>query len=473
VPVSATVTPPAERIQLPRLPARSYQRRIFAAFEQGYRRFLFCLARRLSKTRMLLELTVKAAFERPGEYAYVAPTLVMARRIAFEGLDHTGRRMLTEVIPAVLIRSITEADMRVELVNGAVIRFLGADDTNRLRGLNLVGIAIDEYAVMESAEVLMVVLPMLAENRGFLVVGSTPLGQNHFKALYDTALAHPDDWFSMRLTVEDAYRDAPGENGERVVTPAAIEEARRDGMDEATVQQEFMCSFSGPVSGSVYGKEMEQAEREGRVLVVPYNAALRVFSAWDLGVNDSTVIVMFQRAASGALRIIDCLEGQGEGLAFYIRALQERPYVWAEHFGPHDLNVRELGTGKSRLEQARALGIRFKVVASLPVVDGIAAVRALLSRCYFDQTHCRPLLQALAAYRREWSSRLGVYGAPRHDASSHFADAMRYLAIGERDRDESGYPRRPYTAKMAAPPRGGRAAPTRISGVGLTSQWPS
>ena len=155
--------------------------------------------------------------------------------------------------------------MRVELITGAVLRFLGADDTNRLRGLNLVGVAIDEYAVMESAEVLMVTLPMLAENRGFLAVGSTPLGQNHFRALYDTALAHPADWFAMRLTVEEAYRDATGESGERVVTPAAIDEARRDGMDEATVQQEFFCSFSGPVSGSVYGKEMEPGrERQHR-----------------------------------------------------------------------------------------------------------------------------------------------------------------------------------------------------------------
>jgi hypothetical protein len=448
----------SEPIRLPRLAARSYQRRIFVAFEQGYTRFLLCLARRLSKTRMLLELTVKAAFERPGEYAYVAPSLVMARRIAFEGLDHTGRRMLTEVMPEALIRDITEADMRVELVNGAVLRFLGAEDTNRLRGLNLVGVSIDEYAVMESAEVLTVVLPMLAENRGFLAVASTPLGQNHFKALYDTALAHPADWFALRLTVEDAYRDAPGENDERVVTPEAIEDARRDGMDEATIQQEFFCSFSGPVSGSVYGREMEQAERDGRVLPVPHNAALPTFSAWDLGVNDSTAIVMFQRTASGALRIIDCLEGQGEGLAFYIRALQARPYTWAEHYGPHDLSVRELGTGKSRWEQARALGLKFKVVANLPVVDGIAATRAMLSRCYFDSTRCRPLLQALAAYRREWSSRLGVYGAPRHDASSHFADAMRYAAVGERDRADAGPPRRPYTAKGALTPMGSLAA---------------
>lgn len=145
--------------------------------------------------------------------------------------------------------------------------------------------------------------------------------------------------------------------------------------------------------------------------------------------------------------------------------------MWAVHFGPHDLNVRELGTGKSRLEQARALGIRFEVVPNLPVVDGIAAVRALLSRCYFDQTQCRLLLHALAAYRREWSSRLGVYGAPRHDASSHFADAMRYAAIGLRDGDADDRARRPYQAKMACPPLGPSWRPSRGPGIGMASTW--
>jgi hypothetical protein len=100
-------------------------------------------------------------------------------------------------------------------------------------------------------------------------------------------------------------------------------------------------------------------------------------------------------------------------------------------------------------------------------------VRALLSRCYFDQTRCRPLLQALAAYRREWSSRLGVYGAPRHDASSHFADAMRYLAIGERDRDDAPSPPRVFQATMAANPLRRSPQSSRPTGAGIYTRWPT
>jgi hypothetical protein len=180
-----------------------------------------------------------------------------------------------------------------------------------------------------------------------------------------------------------------------------------------------------------------------------------------------TFFTGFLRTATAAVRFIDCLQGQGEGLAYYIRELEKRPYTWGAHFAPPDIKVRELGTGKSRLEQARALDIKFEVVANLPVVDGIAAVRVLLQRSYFDQVQFWPLLQALAAYRREWSARLGVYGAPRHDASSHFADAVRYAALSERDREPEAV-RGPFQARMACPP-----LPTMGRGGGLSRTLPS
>jgi hypothetical protein len=108
-----------EPIRLPLLPLRGYQRDVFRAYDAGLRRFFLLWARRISKTRTLMELMMKAAFERPGQYAYVSPTLVMARRIVWDGLDHTGRRMLTEVIPPALIRNLTESDMTATLINGS------------------------------------------------------------------------------------------------------------------------------------------------------------------------------------------------------------------------------------------------------------------------------------------------------------------------------------------------------------------
>jgi phage terminase large subunit len=419
-------------IVLPCWPLRSYQRPVFQALDQGVRRILLCWPRRAAKTTTLLHVLAAQAHTRRGAYGFVSPSLVMSRRIVWDALDHLGRRLLFEVVPRALIRATTDNDMRLELRNGSTLQLFGADDPNRLRGLNLVGIALDEYAVFESPDVLTVALPILAENEGFLIVASTPLGANHFRTLFDTAQAHPEEWYGSRLTIDQCARDAPGEEGGPVVSPAEIEAARRDGMDEATIRQEFYTSFSGPVSGSIFGKEMEQAEAQGRIGVVPHNPSLRVSSAWDIGVHDDTFVVLFQQTAAGAVHLLDCIVGSGEGLVYYLRELEKRRYLWGEHLGPPDLAVREFGSGKSRLEQAAALGLRFRVVPALPVVDGLAAARALLPRCYFNVATTRPLLQALQGYRREFSPRLGVFGAPRHDVHSHGADAFRYLSIGLR-----------------------------------------
>jgi len=277
--------------------------------------------------------------------------------------------------------------------------------------------------------VLTVVLPILAESGGWLMVLSTPLGMNHFKQLYDVAMAHPEEWYCERLTVHDVRRDAEGESGGPVVSDDEIDAARRDGMDEATVQQEFFCSFSGPVSGSVWGKEIEQADAQERIGRVPFDPGFRVSTAWDIGVHDDTAILCIQEVGK-VIHVIEYVEGRGEGLAYYLRELEQRPYAWGEHLGPPDLAVKEFGTGKTRLEQARTLGVKFRVVPQLPVVDGIAAARGFLARCWFNEATCRVVLQHLAGYRPEFSTRLGQFGAPRHDQHRHAADALRYLAVG-------------------------------------------
>src|SRR5262249_52304277 len=152
-----------------------------------------------------------------------------------------------------------------------------------------------------------------------------------------------------------------------------------------------------------------------------------VGTAWDLGIGDETVIVFYQQIHR-EVRIIDYYAASGEGLVHYAKVLRDKPYAYDRHVGPHDLEARELGTGKTRLEQARMLGIKFTVTPRLPLDDGIAAVRALLPRCWIDEQKCAPLLSALAAYRKDWSPDRETFSPkPRHDWSSHAADAMRYL----------------------------------------------
>lgn len=161
---------------------------------------------------------------------------------------------------------------------------------------------------------------------------------------------------------------------------------------------------------------------------------------WDLGVSDSTCIWLVQQIGM-EIRVVDCYENQGEGLQFYINWLHDwrakHQAVFGEHYAPHDIQVRELGTGKSRLETARKLGINFRVVRKLTIEDGIHAARAILPKCYFEKTNTKDGLQALRRYRKEFDEKKGIYKPhPLHDWSSHYADAFRYFAIAFRDRSK-------------------------------------
>jgi hypothetical protein len=185
---------------------------------------------------------------------------------------------------------------------------------------------------------------------------------------------------------------------------------------------------------------MQEAEEEERITLVPYDPLLRVWTAWDLGIDDSTAIWCAQIDAAGKWRLIDYIEGSGEALSYYVRLLQERPYVYERHLLPHDAEVRELGSGRTRSETLRGLGVRpMRTVRQHNVADGIQAVRAILPRAWFDAQRCALGIRALRGYRREWNEAGQTWrNTPVHDHASHGADAMRYLCLGVRDGERRG-----------------------------------
>ena len=98
---------------------------------------------------------------------------------------------------------------------------------------------------------------------------------------------------------------------------------------------------------------------------------------------------------------------------------------------PHDVQVRELTTGKSRLEVLREAGLDCTVIPRLNVDDGIQAVRRLLPKCWFNMPAVKQGLDCLRNYRREYDEKRQVfYARPLHDWSSHGSDSFRYLALG-------------------------------------------
>jgi hypothetical protein len=188
---------------------------------------------------------------------------------------------------------------------------------------------------------------------------------------------------------------------------------------------------------------------------VPYAPALPVDTDWDLGMGDSTAIWFSQSLRGGEIRLIDYYENSGEGLPHYAQVLKERGYVYGQHWGPHDIEVRELGSGLTRRQTAKALGIAFQMTPKIAVEDGLHVARLLFSRCWFDEEKTQAGREALQHYRRDYNSRLNEFTAtPVHDWASHGADAFRGLAVRHKT-PTTKRPRRrvPFRSRMPGNPK--------------------
>ncbi len=213
-----------------------------------------------------------------------------------------------------------------------------------------------------------------------------------------------------------------------VLAKSEVEELRRV-MTPEEFSQELEAEFTSTIRGAYYADQLKVAEDEGRITKVPYDNMIPVHTFWDIGIGDANAI-WFVQFANHEIRFIEYFEESGQGLDYYIKSLQERPYIYGEHWGPHDLKVRELSTGRSRYEIASAMGMHFNILPRLPIADGINAVRSIFHRCWFDKHDCKSGLDALYNYKREYDERKGEYRAkPVHDWSSHGADAFRYFAL--------------------------------------------
>ena len=191
------------------------------------------------------------------------------------------------------------------------------------------------------------------------------------------------------------------------------------------------CSFESALIGAYYASYLQTAQEEGRLTRVPWDPAVPVHTAWDLGVSDSTAIWFIQPHGS-MLHVIDYLEASDHGLEWYAKALQAKPYVYGRHYFPHDIDQRDFsGSGLTRLQMAEQLGLRPTVVAPRgDVADGIQAVRTLFPRLVFDAEACYDGLEALKAYRRQWNEvRKDWEERPYHDFASHAADALRTFCV--------------------------------------------
>lgn len=425
---STQVIMPAQGFQ-----PRSYQIPLWKFIMNGGRRAVLCLPRRHGKDISCINLAACMSLRRVGMYIYLFPYQNQARRVVWNGIDSQGRRFL-HAWPKEVVSNKSESEMRLHLKNGSIIQVLGGDDPDKLVGMNPVGVVFSEYAMCDPM-CWKLISPILNENQGWAIFNSTPRGQNHFSKILKHAQANPcndlnhpqpNEWYWQHETAKTL----------KVLTPEELRQMRDELQDEALFQQEAFCSFTSPMQGSYYDRQMKYLRSQNRITKVPPETRLPCHTAWDLGIADSTVIWFFQQYGQ-EVRVINHYEMSGESLSAHIRYLKEyastHNLTYGKHYAPHDIAVREFTSGKSRIETARELGLRFEPVQKHSVEDGIEAVRNILQSCWFDGESCERGLDALTSYRKEWdSSRACFKSRPVHDWTSHSADAFRILAWGIR-----------------------------------------
>ena len=394
-------------------------RSVFEDFHDRQERWAVVVAhRRCGKTVACINDLIYRALTEEKEnarYAYIAPYYAQAKSIAWDYLQRFAQPVMAKS---------NQSELWVELLNGARIKLFGADNPDALRGLYLDGVVLDEYADMRPRMWGEIIRPLLADRLGWAVFIGTPKGHNAFYDVYNNATKN-DSWYVKTLRASQT----------KLLPDSELKDAFQS-MSEDQYLQEFECSFEAAIIGAYYGKEMRVLTDGNRITTVEHDPIFPVYTAWDLGYSDDTAIWWYQ-VVHGELRILDYHSSNGQPVAYYTGLIESKQheygYTYRTHWLPHDARAKTLASGgKSIIEQiSNKIPLEsLKIVPSLSLQDGIQASRLALMRAWFDAEKCEDGIECLRQYQREFDEDKKVFrDKPRHDWTSHGADAFRMLAI--------------------------------------------
>lgn len=432
-----------KRISLPyNIDLRHYQKDLFKAyFKERKKRLVQIIHRRAGKDFGTLNLCVAAMCKEPLYCLYLFPEKTQARKVIWNGLDDDGKKFIDCFPPEILKCKPKNDEMKIELKNGSIFQLSGSDRYDNLRGTNPKIIVFSEYAESNPAA-WYVLSPILRRNGGAAIFCYTVRGRNHGYDLYKNN-KDSKDWFVQYLPITETYDN----NGKRLITEEDIAEETRAGIPKHVIDQEYYLSWDAANPGAYYADELRIAREENRMTKINVDPNLKVYTAWDLGMNDAMAIWFFQIFGK-EIRFIHYYQNQDQSMDHYIDYLRsyamEHSIDYGNHFAPHDIAVRELTTGKSRFEYCWHNGLKFNIgfrdnkLPKLSRADGIQAVRRMFKTFWFDEESCQLGLDALSSYHREFNEKTSTYNnEPYHDWASDGADAMRYACIAWQDRFDS------------------------------------
>lgn len=374
--------------------------------------------RRFGKTVFALNHLIDSALrcQKPmPRYAYIAPTYGQAKRIAWDYM-----KMYTSMIPGVIYN---EAELRVDFeTNGARIQLLSAENPMALKGIYLDGCVLDEFGDMAPLVWREVVRPTLSDRSGWSLFIGTVKGTNHFWELHEYARdSGNEEWYTRLLKASET----------KIIPQKELDSAKLT-MSEEEYMQEFECDPAAGLVGAYFQKELSWLRNEKRICSVPHDPTIRVDTYWDLGVNDA-MAVWFIQSTKFDHRVIDYYEISGSDIPTMCKFLLTKKYTYGKLVLPHDAKVRDISTGKTRVQMFYSLG--FKNIVVVPKVgtkmESINAARVALKKCYFDEKNCAQGLKCLSNYQKKWDAKNNVYqDHPLHNWASNGADAFQQFGLG-------------------------------------------
>lgn len=391
--------------------------------------------RRWGKDELCLHSTAIHSMQRVGSRLYALPQYAQARRSIYEGLNaRTGRTRINDCFPAEIIKKRDDKGMMLQMINDATVQLVGSDQPDSLVGAGIVEYVASEAALSNPAA-FSLIRPMLLETGGRSTHISSPRGRNGFYKLYHSHKDNPKS-FVATLSAEDTG----------VFTAAQLKAERHEyiqehgvAMGNALFEQEYLASWDAAVIGGVWTAELSKLKKANRFGPCAYDPRYPVDTSWDLGVGDPTCILFWQNVGSET-RLIDAYQSNDTGLEHYASVLADRGYFYGDHWGPHDIQNREWGTGTSRMDQAARLGVKFKRVPNTPKNDQLSMGSQLIGRMIINNTPdldsgeaaCGYALECFEEYHFKYDEVKKITSTtPVHNWASHMCDAMMTYACAK------------------------------------------
>lgn len=448
-------------ITFPTIPPRVYQLPFWKAVDNGIRRIILSYPRRGGKDLTSAMFLAREAMRKPGTYWILAPTKTWAARIYWSGISEikfkdpvtgkmTSRKgsILDIAVPAEVRKKTNHSEYTIYLHNGSKI-ILGGTDEGSFVGQTGNGFILSEYSLHKEG-VLPLINPIITESGGWMLVNGTQREpDNQLNRLIESTQDNRD-WYTIWCGPEQIktyYWVSPPnpETGEREFNINPELEGKRDPITKVKYeniqdlvdvepwkkviyQREYLNIPLAVEEGSYYEKQLKELEENNRITDdgVYFDSNKPVYTAWDLGMNDSTSIVFFQLDEEGNPIIIDFYDDSGHGVGHYIQMIKHKPYVYGNHLVPIDASRRSYQLGTDLVEFCRQT-FNFKM-QKLPKTMSLRAdielVRDTLPRCRFLKSNTVNLVKSLYAYSENPNT-----GKPSHNDASHASDAFRYMCV--------------------------------------------